>query len=64
MGADGVEELVRWRQDRAALAGTYHFAAAGVTSWHGFAQAIIDLMPAEGVKCNRIEAITSASEAE
>jgi dTDP-4-dehydrorhamnose reductase len=43
-----------------AFTGTYHLASSGVTSWHGFAKAIIALMPAEGKKCSMVEAITTA----
>ena len=46
--------------DRSAFTGIYHLAASGVTSWHGFAQAIINLMPAEGKKCSAVEAISSS----
>ena len=47
--------------DRAAgCAGTYHLCASGQTSWHGFASAIIDLMPAEGKRCRSVDGITSA----
>jgi dTDP-4-dehydrorhamnose reductase len=42
-----------------AFKGTYHLAAAGQTSWHGFAEAIVGQMPAEGKKCQAIEGITT-----
>ncbi len=45
--------------DARALSGVYHLCASGQTSWHGFAQAIVDLMPSEEKKCRTIEAIAS-----
>jgi dTDP-4-dehydrorhamnose reductase len=39
--------------------GVYHLAASGQTNWHGFAKAIIGLMPIEGKKCRQIEPITT-----
>ena len=52
--------LVRTPADAQAVSGTYHLCASGQTSWHGFAQAIIDLMPEETRKCRVVEPITSA----
>ena len=43
-----------------ALSGVYHLCASGQTSWHGFASAIIDLLPAEEKKCREVETIASA----
>ena len=46
--------------DPGAFSGVYHLASSGVTSWHGFAEAIINLMPAAEKKCSRVEAISTA----
>ena len=40
--------------------GLYHLSAAGQTSWHGFAQAILALMPDADKKCQRMEAIATS----
>ncbi len=51
---------VRTPAEARSLSGTYHLCASGQTSWHGFAQAIIDHMPADTRKCREVEGITSA----
>ncbi len=49
-----------WRDDRPeGRAGTYHLAAAGMTSWHGFAEAIIRSLPEK--KCRELEAIPTSA---
>lgn len=61
---------VRWIADAAAaaitsrpdLSGTWHVAAGGRTSWHGFASAVVDEAARRGLIANapRVEAISSA----
>ena len=46
-------------RDFGAFTGTYHLASSGATSWQGFAQAIVNRMPAEGKKCSVVEAIST-----
>ncbi|RTE91984.1 MULTISPECIES: dTDP-4-dehydrorhamnose reductase [Bradyrhizobium] len=46
-------------QDRRALAGIFHLAGQGETTWHGFAQAIFDLLAQRGIRVPQLEAITS-----
>jgi len=57
--AQAVKQTVAAR-DIGAFTGTYHLASSSTTSWHGFADAIVKLMPADGKKCSRVEAITTA----
>ncbi|MCU0770217.1 MAG: dTDP-4-dehydrorhamnose reductase [Verrucomicrobia bacterium] len=45
--------------NRSHLCGTYHLAASGQTTWHGFAKAIIESMPADRRCCQQVEAITT-----
>ena len=48
------------RDSAAQYRGVYHLCSSGQTSWHGFASAIIDLMPAEEKKCREVEPIASS----
>jgi dTDP-4-dehydrorhamnose reductase len=47
-------------REPSAFKGVYHLAASGHTNWHGFAEAIIELMPAAEKKCQSIEAIPTS----
>lgn len=42
------------------LNGVYHLAASGHTTWHGFAEAIVNAVPAETRRCTRVDAITTS----
>lgn len=45
--------------DRRAMAGIFHLAGQGETTWHGFAQAIFGLLADRGNRVPQLEAITS-----
>ena len=46
--------------DFSAYTGLYHLASSGSTSWQGFAEKIVELMPSEGKKCTIVEPIPTA----
>jgi len=47
-------------RDASAFSGVYHLGASSQTSWHGFAESIVQRMPGEGKKCRQVEAISTA----
>lgn len=47
-------------EDRQRLSGIYHMTCGGRTSWHGFAEAILQNMEARGEKIPALKAITTA----
>lgn len=52
------QTLARERPE--ALSGVYHLAANGWTSWHGFAERIVNRMPEGDRKCREVRAIPTA----
>jgi len=46
-------------RDLSAFQGTYHLAASGHTSWHGFAEGIVARMAPAVKKCRMVEAIST-----
>lgn len=46
--------------DRRSLSGIYHLTCGGRTSWHGFAEAILQNMQARGEKTARLKAISTS----
>ncbi|MBE7419318.1 MAG: dTDP-4-dehydrorhamnose reductase [Ideonella sp.] len=63
--ADVTAHAIRGVLAKPELAGTYHAAAAGETSWHGYAQTVIEWARAQGlpvrVAADRIIAVPSAA---
>jgi dTDP-4-dehydrorhamnose reductase len=47
-------------RDSLAFTGLYHLAASGQTSWHGFAEAIVQRLPADRRRCRTVEAIPTS----
>jgi len=47
-------------QEASAFCGTYHLAASGFTSWHGFASRIVEQMPEAERRCREVAAISTA----
>lgn len=64
MIAEATAQAVRTTLGKVAspkdFSGVYHLSSTGKTSWHGFAQAIIDRMPAAEKKCRAVVPITTA----
>jgi dTDP-4-dehydrorhamnose reductase len=59
--ADDLADALLVLAQRASVERTYHFCNDGVTSWHGFAVAIIEAARAHrAIACERVEAITTA----
>jgi dTDP-4-dehydrorhamnose reductase len=59
--ADDLADALLVLAQRPTIERTYHFCNEGVTSWHGFAVAIVDAARTHRpVACERIEAITTA----
>ena len=64
MIAEATAQAVRTTLGKVAspkdFSGVYHLSAAGRTSWHGFAQAIVERMPAAERKCQAVIPIQTA----
>lgn len=59
--ADDLADALLVLAQRSALEPTYHFCNEGVTSWHGFAVAIVEAARVHRPgACERVEAITTA----
>jgi dTDP-4-dehydrorhamnose reductase len=58
--AEAMLVIVRRLSEKANLAGTFHFAGAGRTSWHGFAEEIVRRQALFTGRTPKVSAITSA----
>lgn len=54
--AQAVAQVLR-APDRQPFVGTYHLSAAGDTTWHGFASAIVDALPPAARRCREVTPI-------
>jgi dTDP-4-dehydrorhamnose reductase len=52
-------QVLRSREPE-AFSGLYHLASAGRTTWHDFAQAIVDRVPAGARRCRAVTPISTA----
>jgi dTDP-4-dehydrorhamnose reductase len=61
--ADVTAQLLRSLRDAPRAAGTYHLAAAGETSWHGYAEWLVEAARRAGwpVRASVIEAVPSSA---
>jgi len=58
--AEAILVVVRRMSEKASIAGTFHFAGAGCTSWHGFAEEIVRRQAFFTGRTPKVTAITSA----
>jgi dTDP-4-dehydrorhamnose reductase len=58
--ADAIFRIAPMVADEPSLYGTYHFAGAGTTSWHGFATRIVEAQAEITGRHPRVTAITTA----
>jgi dTDP-4-dehydrorhamnose reductase len=57
--AQALAQALRSREPE-TFSGLYHLASAGRTTWHGFAQAIVDRVPAGARRCRAVTPISAA----